>query len=335
MTEAPAVLRVPGVIGVAIAVLLCAASHAGCTPDRPRDGDAAGRTPTAPAAGRLIGDPAPPDPRPTVEVLDAGRQPRRRLRYSAAAGTRQRVHIEASTTVDIEIAGRRAYSTEEQANEAWFEIEVVSASDDRLDCRLRFDRAAVIDMSRYEAGRANQLRRNLDRLPAHEFHLEIDRRGLVELPPLELAAEVDRDGDRAMVWELFEDAATAVLSLPDEPVGAGARWLSTVEDRGRISVSGSVATEVELVSIGGDRLELAVERKLVIPAQATLYGAGISGLSSIRSSARGRAIVDLGRLHPIAWQTDGRYEMEGAWLEVSEQLPLRVVGRGSESLAAK
>ena len=320
--------------------IACAAGH-GCAPDRDpgqKTGIAAATVEASPrvVASRLIGEGAPSRPLHAVQTLDVGREPRRLLRYSARRGARQRVHLRGGGGSDVEIAGRRVYTQQEVVNEAWFEIEVMNADADRLDCELRFERADTLDMEHFDPKRTVP-RHTLDRLPGHAYRISMDRRGFVTMPALELPPEIDRDTDRDLFWSILEDAAWSVVALPAEPVGARARWRITDEDRGRMpGMVGSLSTAIELVSVDGDRLELSVARGFEIPPQAmSMTSAGISGVSRVEFSSKGRAVIDLALLQPVQWQTLTRFVMDGVWIEPDEQYPLRIVGQGQETLAAK
>jgi len=340
-------VRAQDVIAVAIVGLACAVSD-GCAADRDAAGEpvagdanaaaAAAREPPRPVASRLIGQPAPPEPGHAVELLDPGREPRRLLRYKAARGAHQRVHLRGSGGSDVDIGGRRVFSTHDVVAEAWFDIEVADAQADRLDCELRFERVETFDMEHFDPERSREnLRRTLDRLPGHAFQMTMDRRGSVTLPPLVLPPEMDRDTDRDLTWKILADATAAIVSLPAEPVGVGARWRALDEDRGYLpNMAADHSTDMELVAVDGDRLELSLTSSLRVAPQAlSITSAGVAGLTRCQSASKARAVIDLGLVQPVEWRTEMTFETDGMWLELAEELPLRFQGRGWASLAAK
>lgn len=287
-----------------------------------------------PMATPLIGEPAPVRPVLSVKLIDPGREPRRPLRYTSAPGTRQRVHLEATGNTDVEIGGLRSYSQQDADTDAWYTIEVVAARGDQLECEVAFERAEVIDWTRYVPGRINDLRRPLDLLRNYRYRFTVDRRGIANLPMFELPPELDTDRDRDLVWAITTEAARAEVALPDEPVGVGARWLTDEDDRGRMIVAGRWTNEIELVAIRGQRLELAIKREYQVPPQLLrLEARTVTGVSTTKSLARGHAVVDLGRLQPIEWRSETEFEFAGLAAELTEQTTIRVKVASSEGMS--
>lgn len=336
--------NVMAVAAVGLAGLSCALS--GCA-EPPREGAAAtdiaparraGTAPVPRFASRLIGEPAPHQEDVAVSLLDAGREPRSLLRYAAEGGARQRMHIKSGGSSDVQIGGRLVYSQSEGANDASFEVHVVAAAADRIDCELRFEHATTTDWEKFQPGRATDMRVSLDRLADYRYRFSMDRRGFVRMPPLELPPELDVDGDRNMTWLLIEEAVRSIVMLPAEPVGIGARWRIVEEDRGRINMIGRVSTELKLVAMRGRRLELELSRTYIAPPQildAKAGGFAVSGLSRMQAAVSGRAAVDLGLLQPVEWRSRTDFQLDGAWFQLTERLPMRLVATGSETLVAK
>jgi hypothetical protein len=288
----------------------------------------------APRASKLIGQPAPAEPAQVVELIDAGREPRRRLRYSAGPGTRQRVHLRGSLSSDTQLAGRRATAIPPQGSEAWFIVSVVAAQADRLECEIRFERATTIDLQQYATAGVGQ-ERTLDRLPGHAFRFSMDRRGFVQRPPLQLPPGLDVDRDRDLVWELLEGSLRAIVALPLEPVGPGARWRTLADDRGPLYISARVSTDVELVAVRGQRLELKQARAYAVPPEHSFIDIQLLGFSRSQSEGGGQAVLDLSLVHPIEAQGRTEVRQEGVLLVLSEQIPMRAVSTETLSIGAR
>jgi hypothetical protein len=326
--------RAPQPIAIAAAVALVAGP--GCASPSPSE-DAGARdvaAPAAPRASKLIGQPAPTESNRTVELIDPGREPRRRLRYSAGAGTRQRVHLRASLASETRLAGRRAAGTPPQLTEAWFDVSVVAAQADRLECEVRFERADAIDWEMFAADRVGAAV-TLDRLPGHAFRFTMDRRGFVTLPPLRLPPALDVDRDRDLVWDVLERSVRAIVALPEEPIGAGARWRTVEEDRGQFNMPARASADVELVAVRGQRLELKLAQTYIVPPQGAFVGIQLMAISRTQSSGSGRAVLDLSLLHPIEERARMELGQEGALVVLSEQLPMRTLLTGTLSITAK
>jgi len=320
--------------GIVCAIALAAS---GCAPEAPGAGEPDGGAPRAaepPFASPLIGEPAPPEPDLVLELVDPGREPRRPLRYGAGPGTRQRLRMKMRGGNEIFIGGRRALSQQDAVTDVWFSTEVEAAHGDRLDCQIRFDRAETIDWERFAPGRAHEYRRAVAGLDGQRYRFTADRRGFVELPPLELAP--DRDSDRDVVRATLESSVRSLVVLPAEPVGVGARWRTIEDDRGRMYfLSGRVRSEVELVAVRGRRIELSMSRSFDLPSQPVPQDRPlVLGFHGIQLESSGRAVIDLDLLHPVEMEGKVEYQIDGTQMQLTEQTPLRVVGNGVETLGA-
>jgi hypothetical protein len=330
-------IRSPAPQPIALVAAVALIAGPGCTSPAPDEVDAGARDTAAraaPRASKLIGQPAPAEPDRVVELIDPGREPRRPLRYTARPGTRQRVHLEASLRGETQLSGRRAVGTSPQASEAWFIVSIVGARADRLECEIRFERASAVDLEQFTvAGFGAE--RTLDRLPGHAFRFTMDRRGFVALPPLRLPPDLDVDRDRDHVRDILERSVRAMVMLPAEPIGVGARWRTVAEDRGQFNVAGQLSTDVELVAVRGQRMELKLRQAYVVPRQHAFLGIQFLGVSSARSQSSGRAVVDLSLVHPIEAQSRTELQYEGVLLLLSEQFPLRTDFTQTLSVAAR
>jgi hypothetical protein len=281
---------------------------------------------TALAPSRLIGEPAPVLPDLVVELLDPGREPRQLLRYAAAPGTRQRARYQVRGGNDLAIGGRHAYSQQGVTSESWLELKVVAVEGDRLDCEIRFERAETLDLDQLARGQPNPLRRSIDWMRSHRYRFTVDGRGFIhQMPPLD--PPPGNESDRDMARSVVNEAVRATVPLPAEPVGVGARWRLDEDDRGRLSMAGRVVTELELLAMRGRRLELSVRRRLSAADQILyLEPTRVMGASRIRWTSRGRAVIDLGLLQPVAWESETESELDVVSAVLGEQMPLRVRG---------
>jgi len=319
----------------------CGAGHERSADTRV-EGDRAGPAAVGPPmASRLIGEPANDRPaRPVeVELIDPGREPRRLLRYEAVGGTRQRIDRRMNTVSHLLIGGRPWFSQDGPNLDASLEIEVVAAEPDRLDCELRVERAEDVSWRGFESGRRHERRISRERLKSFVYRFSMDRRGFVRAPIVALSRELDRDEDRDVTGRVVEDTVRSIAMLPAEPVGVGARWRYVEDHRiglDELNLYGHTATEVEVRSMSGRRIDLATSHGFVLPAQVLLHRAGsVLGMSSGRSSWRGRAGLDLGFPHPLSWARKGDGQFDGDNVELADSFSLRVQVAVSESVTLR
>jgi hypothetical protein len=256
------------------------------------------------------------------------------LRYTAGPGARQRVHLKTSLAHETHLAGRRVTSIPPQLSEAWFVVSAVAAQADRIECEIRFERAVTVDWEVLAADRVGSAR-TLARLPGHAFRFTVDRRGFVHLPPLRLPPALDVDSDRDLVRDILQRSVRTIVALPDEPIGAGARWRLVEEDHGQFNMAARVSTDLELVAMRGQRVDLKVARAYSIPPQNTFVDIQLLGFSRAQSESSGRAVVDLSLLHPIEARSRMALGVEGAVLVLAEEVPMRTVLTEAVSITAR
>jgi len=315
--------------GAALCGCACGGQDAAqAAPDAGIAGLAQSRAPV-PGASRLIGEPAPVRPALTLELIDAGGEPRRRLRYAAVAGRRQRVHFKSTLTTAVAFGGKRQSRERGPDTEAWLEIEVVAASPERLDCQVHFVRGESMVREGTEAF-ADLHRRSLEWLRGPLVRFSADRRGVTEVSPFELRPELGHDTDVDLAWVIASTAVRAVIALPDEPVGPGAHW--RIDEEEHRTVSGRRTTDVELRAVRGRRVELALSRGFVVPPQLVgVQRTYLVGVSTMKAVSHGRALVDLDRLHPLEWQVETEATLDGEGQILGERLSTSDVWSISES----
>jgi hypothetical protein len=284
-------------------------------------------------ASRLIGQPVAERPAMVVELLDPGREPRTRMRFSPKPGTRQRIHSQLRGVSKIEVAGSLAYTQPGLTQQSWVELVVLADRGDGFDCELRVDRAESIDWEKYQPGSLDEVTRSLDRLRGQRHRFTADNRGLVNVALAELPYDLEEDRDLARL--ILDDAMHPEVVLPSEPIGVGARWRMDAEDVGQTTMTGRAITELELVAVRGRRLELSLSRRLESPPQQLVLRKSIlAGMSSGRSTSHGRAVIDLGMLQPIEWDCTTEHQMDGVVLGRLELMPFRARATATDSMSA-
>jgi hypothetical protein len=217
--------------GLALVLIL---PVAGCGDDEARDDDVSGTR----------------DAAPTVELLDAGAKPRTALRLDLEEGDRASTSITTQQTVDsgvpVEVPRFTMSFTTEVLNtrDSEFDTEVVfgpgRVSDSDADPVLVAELKRMIDTMEGVTGRAVQSTRG-------ELH-EIDFDLPDDLP----------DAMAAVMDQFLDQSAGALVPLPVEEVGLGARWTATTN----LEVNGTELEQVAtytLDALDGPAYEVSVE----------------------------------------------------------------------------
>jgi hypothetical protein len=281
----------------------------------------------------LIGEPAPAPPAVLIDLVEAGAEPRRILRYHPAAGTTQRGTASSQQTQDLLAAGRKLGTQRFPSTEIDFELLVGSTGSGRFVGLLRLDGVRSDDPDSRLLGEPGDLERAVAALRETPIRLELDDRGIADPTALELPEDL---GDvRDLVNALVRGVASTTIPLPAEPIGEGAVWRQRKNDPTQFNLAGTSVTEYRLRRSSGDRLEIDVAIQMPTESQ-TLYlqPQQIIALSAGGSKATGAAVVALDRMLPVSSELAMDVRMEGSYFTHEEQ-PLSVIGKGRVALEAR
>ncbi len=232
---------------------------------------------------------------PTLRILDAGLEPRRRLSPSLSVGAAERAKVTLSMTVATTLDGRALpVQTLPEVTLSLALSVVAVAPDGSAVCALEITDAAVHDSGAdAAAGTVARVREGLAAVAGLEGEVSIGPGGLTrgaKLSPLEGAPEVVK------LLEGFEQAMGQIgIPLPTEPVGAGARWRLT-QALGQLDARVEQRLDVALVREAGGRVAttLTLSQSLVEAGE----GKG-PRLEALSGSGVGEATLALDRALPV------------------------------------
>jgi hypothetical protein len=159
---------------------------------------------------------------PTVELLDAGAEPRRELRLAPTEGDVVEVTLRQGQVFEV-----RADGHEERAStvhELDMAHEVVSVAGDEIEVAIRYQGGRVIEAD--EAVRP-MLEDMVGRFDGLEASATFDRQGRIvaaTTPDLDVSDMPELAG---FLDSLGEQMASFTTPFPAEPVGVGAQWVVT------------------------------------------------------------------------------------------------------------
>jgi hypothetical protein len=225
--------------------------------------EAAPEPPPAPPPG--LEAPIDLDAPPTVELLDAGKAPRKPLRVTFEAGAKQSLRVESDWTVEtvygpmIKMAAvmpSLVYELETEAKEA-------SEEGARFDFRVKSITAkSNKGVKPAQVENANKVGESLEGVTGS---FSINARGMVE------ALAIDAPSDASllasdMIDQIKQAIRLCSLPLPEEPVGKGAKWTATqvIEQR---TAKIKHASTFELVDVKGERVRATRTHAAETPKQ--------------------------------------------------------------------
>ena len=221
---------------------------------------------------------------PSVEVVDAGAEPRTQLRLDVDEGYRETVTMVLHQTSAIEGRVEEAPTMTLRYSQS-----VESVTEDEIEVAMAYEDVRVVGRGP-SRGVARSLEESLAPLEGITGTTTFAPDGSV------LDAEVDVPDDvpdpvRSMIQQLSSQAAVVSVPMPSEPVGEGAVW--TVA--GELALAGIDSTQeatYTLESVEGDRYKVAVE------VTQQLEGNG-GGVLSGTGEGTGSHTWEPGRLTPV------------------------------------
>jgi len=213
----------------------------------------------------LQGDTPDPSAPPTVSVEDAGKEPRRALRYEIEPGAAQTAKIDVGFTIDAVVA---IFTLKSPPHVISFDVALTpkKASEDELTVGVevknaRFDEASVAKKRRKE-----QIQHAAEVVGKASGSFVVDARGWVRQAELQLPKGGDETlkkvpGSRQTAYDMLDNLRAALIQLPavfpEEPVGAGAVWKVKrgIEQGGALVAQ---LTTYELVSLEESKAKLSV-----------------------------------------------------------------------------
>jgi len=232
----------------------------------------------------------PPDAVEPAQLIEAGAEPRRPLRYRAEPPPSKNIQLELTTGV---LAMRRQQQDAEIESlvpplAMVVQLAAAGVRDGAASYAFRLADLEIVPVPTDADGRA--LRQHLRVELGSGGHVSFDTRGRwheFEISdPLGFRASVFQ---RWMMHSLAEALEQLAVPLPEEPVGAGAIWTWTVvRNRGGFEIRRSFTAR--LVSLQGDRGRV----DLNIVATARSLGEAAREVTEIKSQGTGSADFYLG-----------------------------------------
>ena len=205
------------------------------------------------------------DAPPTVELLDAGKAPRKALRATFEAGAKQSLRVESDWTVET-VYGPLVKMTAVMPSLAYeLEMEVEEASEEGARFDFRVKSVAAKSSKGVKPAQVEVAKKVGDSLEGATGSFSINARGMVE----ELTIDAPSDASLLasdMIDQIKQAIRLCSLPLPEEPVGKGAKWTATQVIEQRTAKIKHTST-FELVGVKGERVRATRTHAAETPKQ--------------------------------------------------------------------
>lgn len=211
----------------------------------------------------------------TVELVAAGAEPRRELRFALNVGST--AEQDASTRLEQSSAGAAQFF--ETTTHSRLTVDAVG-DDGIAELTTTVLAASLVDAGGFDEATRAGLETGIG--------MTVGVEGRIELAPRGHQRVVDVIGDAPGVADGLAAGSASAIVFPVEPVGVGAEWvMRSGPDIG--SGRSSLESTVRLIEVDGDIARLEVEQDLETQ----------SALESSSTSGTGLLVVDLGSPLPV------------------------------------
>ena len=241
-----------------------------------------------------------------VKLLSAGDEPRTVLRLHPAVGDQQTVVMTTKMNMTMSAAGSEMPAMDLPAMTTTMAVEVKNISaDGEITYGITFSGTEVSDSDAAKSPAGAAMKAALGNISGMSGEGRMTDRGIVK--SVEMKKSAGSNPQQAQTLEQLKESVTsALVPLPEESVGPGAKW----EHRTKLKSQGMAVdqvTTVELISVDGDRLELkiavtqnAANQKIESPAMPGMK----MDLIKLTTTGKGQSSADLSHLLPVAATMD-------------------------------
>ncbi len=286
--------------------LIALASIAGHLPAQEKPG----REQRPDSQERIPEEPAAQAREATVALLESGEEPRQQLRYQI--GETEPVVLSIKSTRRQQVMGMNPPPT--RSPELRFHLRsetTVDEDKENLNSAFRFTKVEVA-ADQAPTRQLEAAKRAAAPAEGREARLVLSNRGHVRSLKLPLrlgASDPIQTGDLAT--DLQDALWHAVVALPEEPVGKGAKWrVEAVTDA--FGVAGRLSAEYTVLHIDGNHIELALKSTHEVTEEKTLTSSRASEttLQSMKKSGEGTLTISTSSVLPLKLDLSETTEME-------------------------
>lgn len=230
-----------------------------------------------------------------VKLLDAGDNPRQKLRYRYEPGQKERLAMIMDMAMEMDMGGR-SHSQQIPAITMAGLIEITEKTKAGYRQRFKFDNISVADDGPAAPGMRQRMRRMMKSMEGLSGTALMTRRGIVkeanfEAPP-NAAPQMRQQLNRTK--RMVKNVGTI---MPKQPIGEGGRWRVTMPlDNGQFQMK-QTAT-YSLRTLDGDRAIVDVRIEQAAPKQTYKNRGQKIHLNALNTEGTGRITLDMTKQVP-------------------------------------
>jgi hypothetical protein len=270
-------------------------------------------------------------PEPAVELLEAGADDRRELRYAPAVGSTQRCVVSMQMTVAQSLGGMARPPQRMPETRLTLEMTVDAVGDDgAAQMRGVFTGVEVVPEPDIQPALIGVLRQMYADLEGRSIELTATSRGIVRsvrLVGIERLHPAAADQLRTVEGQL----AQSIIILPAQAVGTGGKWRVDGGPRTQ-GLESTQSRVIELVRMSGGEVVLSMTMEQRAGEQdmnAPGMPPGSVRLKSMHTEGRGDVTVALDRLLPVSLATvatstsENEIAIQGAKQTTTQRMDIR------------
>jgi hypothetical protein len=205
------------------------------------------------------------DAPPTVELLDAGKPPRKALRTSFEPGAKQSLRVESTWAVETVYGPLISTKTVMPSLVYELETEATRVTDESIEFGFQVVSITAKSREKVKPAQLESAQKVGNSLKGATGSFSINARGIVEDFTIEVPADASLT-THDMVDQIKQAIRLSSLPLPEEPVGKGAKWTATQSIDQRTARIRQTST-FELVDVKGERIEATSNHEAAAPEQ--------------------------------------------------------------------
>jgi len=238
------------------------------------------------------------DAPPTVELLDAGKAPRKALRTTFEVGAKQLLRVESDWTLATLYGPTISTKAVMPSLVYELETEAKEASDEGTQFGFRVTKVTPKSKKGVKPAQVEAAKKVGGSLKGVTGSFSINARGMVE----ELAIDAPSDASLLasdMIDQIKQAIRLSSLPLPEEPVGKGAKWTATQVVEQRTARIRHTST-FELVDVKGERVRAASTHAAETPKQKLVLPGTSLELHELDFSGESKGAWRLNQLGPAS-----------------------------------
>jgi Family of unknown function (DUF6263) len=267
-----------------------------------------------------------PDEPAVVSLIDAGSEPKIKLRMTPAKGTKQTSIMTMKMDQTIVMSGQDLPATPTPAMQFTIEVAVTDvASNGDFTFEYAYPKVGLVDDESAPSLVKQTMKSMLKSIEGMSGSAVMSNRGFTQKSDMNLPPKSNAQV-KAMIDSMKESMSRLSAPLPEEAIGAGGKWSVTqlVEVNGMKLKQTSIHT---LKKIDGEKYDISVEvtqsaEKQEVKTPGLPVGATVK-LKSLGSTGKGTMKLDANQLLPVSeMKSDSKINME--MNAAGQQLPMQV-----------